>query len=791
MLVSLLCIAGMMLAVEAAHAQTAPQPNPTAEDATLPVIPVAALRPEETPPAPSSAPALLPPIIVTGEKLGRTLDQTATSVNLTTGQQLDDYGDESIADLFRRVANVTAGQDGTFSIRGVSNTGPEGFAFGQPVITQFLDGVALDRIGQFSGLSEAFDLQQVEVLRGPQSTSQGRNALAGAVVALTRDPTDYWDLRARLRLAELGTRQAAVAGGGPLGAGLAFRVAYDERATDGYIRNHTLDDDEWGREDSQLLRAKLGWRPTFAPDLNLVLTVSQVESENGNDGGAIEFIPDGGKPRTATDNIAAASDRRSDLASLRAEYAISERYTLYSTTAWLESRDDSTRDFDRSATGEGFVDSRYQGRTRSQELRLQFEDLGTWRGVVGAYAGAFRDGGANHVEQGRIRLADYAAAFTPPPLLPAAEVIGQIDDLLVLSYNSQDDFDDDADNLALFAETDWAASERLTLSFGLRYDREQRDVNNQFTATAIESRPATPGTPIAIPGLSELLASLPPLNLTPLLGNTPIVPGTDGLQTASGDYDALLPKIGIRYALSETLTLHATYSEAYRAGGIDILFTTGELKPYDPEFTRNLELGLRATVLDGRLRLAGNVYAVDWRDQQVEVLTPQGNDSFTENAANSTLYGAELESQLRVGARWQTYASLGYARTRFDEYATVNGDYRGNDFVRAPRFTGSLGAVYRADAGWFASSSISHTDRYFLTPENDPRERSDAYTLLDLRLGYEAPRWSLIAYGRNLLDEDYRTYRFLLEPGFGVEQTGALEAYGAPQVLGVEANLRF
>ena len=121
----------------------------------------------------------------------------------------------------------------------------------------------------------------------------------------------------------------------------------------------------------------------------------------------------------------------------------------------------------------------------------------------------------------------------------------------------------------------------------------------------------------------------------------------------------------------------------------------------------------------------------------------------------------------------------------------MNGDYRGNDFVRAPRFTGSLGAVYRADAGWFASSSISHTDRYFLTPENDPRERSDAYTLLDLRLGYEAPRWSLIAYGRNLLDEDYRTYRFLLEPGFGVEQTGALEAYGAPQVLGVEANLRF
>lgn len=721
-------------------------------------------------------------IVVTGEKIARSLEQTTASAAVIDGASLEAYNDASVSDLFRRLGNVTASQDGTFSIRGVGNTGPEGFTYGQPVITQFIDGVAVDRIGQFTALSQAWDIERVEVLRGPQSTAQGRNALAGAVITTTRDPTEFWEARARARFAELGTRQLAIAGGGPLGGGLSFRVAGDHRQSDGFVTNTTLDDPEWGATGSRLGRAKLAYRPRALPALEVVATAMVGEADNGNDGSSVEYETADAAPRTAQDNTPGASDRIARLYSLRARYDIAPDVSLHSTTAYLDTRDVSRRDFDRSAAGESVTDTDFRGRTVSQELRVNYEALGALRGIVGVYAGRFDDDRDIAVREGRIRLSDFA----PLPLA---------DSILRLHYDSTSFVADRAENLAVFAEVDWAISERLTATFGLRYDTERREITSEYSTDRVDASLSLPGQvaglPVLGPALDALLDTLPPLDVGPLLSLARIVPGTSGRQHAASDYDAWLPKLGLRYALTDRLTAFATYTEAYRAGGVDILFTTGELAPFEPEFTRNYEVGLRGRAWNERLRYALNVYYVDWRDQQVEILTADGAVSYTENAASSTLWGSELSLTARLARGWHIDASLGYAHTRFDHYETINGDYAGNRFVRAPEFTAGLGTAWRDAAGWFASGSVAYTGDYFVTPENDPRETSDAYTLIDARAGYAFRFGSVAVFVRNALDDDYATYRFRLEPGPGVEIPGTLIAHGPPRILGIALELRY
>ncbi len=201
-------------------------------DLIVDTIPVGEDDAPELPESERDDPVLnLGTLTVSGDKLGRSLAETNTSVGLITGEAIDAGSDSNLQEVVSQIANVVIGNsDREISIRGVPNDGIGGEG---DTISVYLDGVALPgQTGAYGGPLSVWDVEQVEVLRGPQSTTFGRNSIAGALTLTTRDPTPDWDLRARVASFSRDGHDYAVAGGGPITDGRRFRIA----APDSYAR---------------------------------------------------------------------------------------------------------------------------------------------------------------------------------------------------------------------------------------------------------------------------------------------------------------------------------------------------------------------------------------------------------------------------------------------------------------------------------------------------------------------------------------------------------------------------
>jgi len=718
-------------------------------------------------------------VVVQGEKLGRKLSETSTSVSVFSGRNIEDQGDASLGDLLRRAANTTANEEGNVSIRGISQAGAGG-GTGAPLISVQVDGVTLDRTSQQGALDELFDVGQVEVLRGAQSTSQGRNALAGAIVINTREPSRDWELRTRLGLAQRDGREFAAAGGGPLSETLAFRLLGSFENDDGFVTHQPDGNRDFARSQKSLARAKLAWTPGEAFDSLLTVGADRASGQPDYNIEPGEAGSDPAEARQSTVNAPSYDLTRSGLASWRNRWRFAEGWTLTALSAHLRTQQDYIRDFDGLAESEATNQVYNHGRNASQELRLNLKDVGRFTGVVGLYVGRFADHNIYYSNDVFVTVPEA----TGIPLPVVGELVGA-----ELDFSSQ--ADKDARNLAGFAEFDVKLPWQLTATLGLRYDRETLDTVSESRTSRADAIIATPEgvarLPLAGPLLEQLLALQPGIDVRPVLIQVPgVLPDSGGVQRGQTEYSALLPKLGLRWAFAPQWSVFASYTEAYRAGGVDVDTETGESVPFDPEYTQNYELGLRADyrVFD----LASNVFYTDWRDQQVPV--PRGRFFVTENASRSRLYGAEASVGWRPVRSLRLQLSLGTTDTRFIDYQTSSADYSGNQFIFAPRFTGSLGAVWR-HRGVMAALNYSKRSHSYTTPENDEAERSEAHELLDGRVGLEGERWRLYVYGRNLLNTDYVTETYQFENGYaGAGTPRGYASYSAPRTLGMLMEFR-
>jgi outer membrane receptor protein involved in Fe transport len=701
-------------------------------------------------------------VVITGEKVNRSQQKTNASVAVKTGKQIEIYGDQSVEDVLRRTGNAIVSENGQFSLRGVNSTGSESGEFGTPVASMYVDGVVLDRIGQQFGAADLFDVQQVEVLRGPQSTNQGRNSLAGAVVVKTRDPSRKPDTRFRFIGAGRNTSVFAGAFGVPLTEfegkdGLAARLVLDRRSDDGFIPNVTRNDPAWQGSDTTSSRFK--FKATQGAYTGL-LTAAQTRNSQGPD---VNFERAGNfGSRTSEANEASRNKGRTRSLAWDNGFQFSKAFGLQVNLSGLESEQDSFRDFDQTREAISTLRQTANNQSRTVEVRFNVTDWQGLNGFVGFYGGNFKTSAPSRVEGFR------------------SEVEANTRSYIDLDFNAR--FDNRGFNRALFGTVDWQVGkvyerleplEPLTLTFGLRYDTERTEAQAPFTVTRAELVTCT-GSP------NNCAPPVPAMMLVAgLLPNA-------GEQQANGDFSALLPKLAARWQFSPMLNAGLTYSEGYRSGGAEVLFSTGQINQFRPEFTKNYEFSLRTELLDKKLNLAFNAYYVDWKDQQVAVRTANGNDSMIVNAAQSRLQGAELELSGKLTSWLNAYSSLGYAQTEYLNYQNAGRDFSGNQFTKAPPFTGSLGAQFKLPQGFGLVLNYQHSDAYFSEPDNSAGSRTDAYDLFDARLSWtHKSGLSLTAFGRNLTDASYSTYRFPV-PEAGGTRAGQFVSYGAPRTFGVQ-----
>lgn len=726
-------------------------------------------------------------IVVTGEKTNRTLQETTTSVAVVTPARIRQENIQTIQDVYNRTANVseTYGAAG-FTIRGITNTGVGGGGQSDTA-TVYVDGAPIPGVALFGGPTDLWDIGQVEILRGPQSTIQGLNALAGAVVLTTRDAstTDY-SADARVLWTDQRDRTVSAAFGGPIVADqLGFRVSGERRADRGLIRNVTI-----GGYDDALrtlnLRGKLKWTPTELPGLEVQASYNRVR----RDGGYLydytrTDVPDFYDHRISTANVRGRGRVDADIAVLNAGYDIAPRLRLSSVTSFNRVGSHAISDSDGGPTDAQRIENRYRFRTWTQELRLNY-DGARLSGVVGAWA--YRRAGGLDANN-RLNIPTPVAAIVAQlrgggfPAAAATQIANNYAVALpIIPVTFTGDQPQLVRNGALFADARYRLTDRLSLVAGIRYDHEENRYAAGGLATFTGTLPSpsafgAPGTPLflAVTGINH--------GVLALVANA----SSRGASNARR-FDALLPKAGISMDWTPDLTTAFTVQRAYRSGGSSQNPGRGQLFPYDPEYSWNYEGSLRSRWLGGRLTLNANVFYVDWKAQQTNVYFGSSiYDYNTVNAGKSHLYGFEVEAQGRVATGVDAYASLGHVRTKFDDFtlpagSTTTVDLSGSEFPFAARWTLAGGVNARVGALVGNLNANYRAPVFTETGVVQGRSRLPGHTVVNARLGYDASRWTLFVFARNLLDARYEQYAY---PGTGRAILGDPQTFG----LGAELHL--
>lgn len=721
-------------------------------------------------------------IVVTGERVERSLEETTPSVEVTTEGEARVRGLARLSDLIERTPNASPVYgSGGFSIRGISNIGVSN-AGEAPTVNVYLDDIPLAPTFMHAAPTDFWDIRQVEIWRGPQSTLRGQNALAGAIVIETADP----DLarvtaRARALLTDEAERTFALAAGVPIVTDeLAVRAAVSTTRKDGFVRNLTRGTRE-DREERDMVRAKLLWSPSALPGLTARLGYSHFRRR----GGYFSVFARTDRPdidgRVATDNLPNRTDLDFDGLSAQLGYEIGPRLSLVSATTWSKVREASTFDGDSGPADRAWSEQTRGYRTLTQELRVAYagERLS---GVAGLYwfdrslASRTRSRTEVPTPLGTIAALLAAGGLSPAQATGVAAAYGAALPAIPVDFDGS--FPTEVRTLAAFADLRLHLTDRLSLLSGLRIDRFSGKNGTFQQARFVGIYPDPAGFGALAPAVVQINAAVGGF----VAQANGAVPGQEQRSTA------LLPKAGLLMAWSDALSTSFVAQRAYRPGGQSVNIARGAAVPYTAEFAWNFELALRARLAGGRLQLNANAYWMRWRDQQVSVNF--GLNSFdvnTVNAGSSQLFGIEADAAWRLREGWTVRAAVGYARTRFDTFrveqlGTIS-DLSGSEFAFAPHLTLSLGTEVHLVNGLAGSLFVTHSGAaYGAVGANQRAWPVDPRTSVDLRLGYEGWHWSVFVSARNLLDDTAILYKAPTEPRAVLSQ---------PRTVGLEFSARY
>ncbi len=651
----------------------------------------------------SARPLQLKPIRVEGEKIGRTIAETASSTVVIDGQTAGQPLYQNIKSVIRPVPNVLS-EDGINSpaIRGIDGAAGFGQAFStgaQPRIPVLIDGVARPFIYSYniSGGSN-WDLASVEVARGPQSASTGRNAMAGAIRVYTNNPNpEEFEVAARLKGF---TRAGALAGAGmvnlPFADGqAAFRGAFELGEGKSYVkvtdpRTYPVDVED---ESLRGYRARLLVAPAAIPALTLNLGANHSRTE-GHPPGAV----DGDIKKLELANFALNNNyeiKKQTTYQAKAGYALNDHAEFELRASFVKS---DQRFADTAGLGViAIAQSELEG-----EALLRMEELGLLeRAVVGVIHNRAREDGISNPDRRFLARLGGRGGF---------KTDGKID------------------NTGLYAEAELALGrlslpDKLTFIFGGRYEMDDR----KRGVKGILGRQTT------LINFSE---------------------------------KRFLPRLGLRYSASDKLTLGYTYSEGFRPGGADIDQLGGfAVSVLRAESLQQHEIYAKTLFWDDRVYLGMSAFYYRHKDAQVAgagtVRNAFGLRMFG-NVPEAEGMGLELDTQIRFGNGFELSGGLGLLHTEITNAGPVLTRFQGQELPRAPGITGNLGLTYRAGNG-FEAGFNSRLVGSSISGLGQPK--IDAYAVLDLTAAWSMPvgmgELRFDAFIENITDKRYFIYRGL------------------------------
>ncbi len=727
-------------------------------------------------------------ILVTARRREENLIDVPIAITALSGDQLANQGAMDITALAETVPNVTlepsraTNSTLTAFIRGVGQQDPvAGFEQGVGI---YLDDVFLNR--PQAAVLDIYDVQRIEVLRGPQGTLYGRNTVGGAIKYVTRRLDDVAHLSARATYGSYNQADGVLTASTPIGSGVVRIGGSVARLTrDGFGTNLTTGLDNYDKN-------IWAGRSTIELHGNGIFArlSGDYTRDKSNPRGGHRLIP---SLLTLAPVLANVYDTRGGLndpkqdveaygGSLFLEAEPADGLTFRSITSLRKDDTATPIDFDALPSVDVDVPGVYKNKQFSQELQV-LVSTGNFNGLAGFYYL-----NASALTQFDVRLFTTIAGLT--------------------GFTSADI---GTDTMAGFADFTYDFTEQLSLSLGGRYTWDKR------TGVILRQNYLGGGSPV--------------------FGGAGVPFGAPGTNfRGSNTFTKFTPKASLSFKPNPDTTLYASFSQGFKGGGFDprgagvnAPDTNGDgvksnseiaaFLSFKPESVNSYEIGYKAQLFDRKLTLAVAGFRMDYTDVQIPgsaACVIGGLPSFcgvVTNAGKARMQGFELESKLRLGALTLS-GSLGYIDAKFLKYVTNIGGVP-TDVVQfrkvqnTPAWTGSASASYavpvgegRLDIG--GGVSFKSTTYQFEVPL--PLFDQPAYQLFDASLVYHAPgnRWSLGVFGKNLTNERIKTsgYAFLrgnlttgvpntpLAASLGRE--GTLTAfYGNPRQVYVTASLNF
>ncbi|MGD0501448.1 MAG: TonB-dependent receptor [Steroidobacteraceae bacterium] len=670
-------------------------------------------------------PSELTEIVVTATLRSTPAIEVPASVTVLSDQTLRDAGRTHFEDVLGLIPNLNWAGDTSlpryFQLRGIGELEQYQGA-PNPSVGFLIDDV------DFSGLGTAgtlYDIDQVDVLRGPQPTRYGANALAGLIYLKSAEPTDTWYGRVDLDPGDYGTNSQGAVLSGPVDSlDSGFRLAAQRFYTNGYYRNLYLNRDDTNRQDEYTYRAKWVFMPSDR--LRIELTAMQVDIDNGYDAYAIDNSRD-----TESDQPGVDSQHSTGVA-LRAHYLASDTVGFTAIATYARSVIEYSYDGDWgnpvlwAPAATVYQASEVQNRerwTKTLELRLGTESNRGFGWLAGFYGSQLDE-----------RLTDLSLYDYQPLGAPPDPVADQSNDVIDSGYRAR--------NVALFGELDGDFAADLRWSVGLRAERwsaSYQGTTTDFLGTNTGYTNATI-TPTAIESVTP--ATLNPAN------------------DLWGGHTSLTYKIGADQSV------YATVVRGYKAGGFNL---SQNLLPsqlsFNPEADVSLETGYKADLLNHRLTINADVFYLYRRDAQIKTSfqsDPKNPDDFvfyTGNAASGHNDGVESDLTWRAADGLTLGADLGLLQSYFEDFVQQGSQGTttltvSRELANAPHWQAAANATYRDPRGPFARIDVTGMGGYYFDlPPNDTT--SKPYGLLHAKVGWETPRWSVYLSGRNLLNKRY------------------------------------
>ena len=672
-------------------------------------------------------------ITVTANKMEEDVQEVPQSITVMDEAFLVEKGITDVPDVIREIPNMVVQENlegNPVSFRGLNAST---FTYNNPVVI-YIDGVPV--INQYGFDASLANVERVEVLRGPQGTLYGKDAIGGVINIVTKEPENEWHGMVGAEYGSYNTMQGIFnLNGSVIKDTLFMGINGKYEQDDGWIDNtHSGLDSDGNESDQQQFSGYLLYTPTDRFIAKLTISMAN-QSDSWVNGYALpagsDFSDFNRDDAEEVDfDVPTKVDIDSFSQSLHLSYAF-DAVTLTSTTT--HKKQDMEGDYDVDYQADTIYDGLRQFNYNetdayTQELRVSSNNASGVRWIAGLYLDS-----EDH-EQNPLGMQypsyDSSGAF-----------YGNFD------YKAESEID--STTYAAFGQAMVPLGERFELTLGSRYQHIDKEIDVDIYVLPV---------------------------------------GTTGAPTSSfsgdKDWDAFLPKAALSYALGDNWHTYVSYSQGYMPGGFNPFASSGttEDNSFEPQKSANYEIGIKGDV--NRLRLAATLFYMDIED--IQIYKADGVNLYTDNAESAHSQGVELELAYQLTDTIELTGSLGLIEAKYDSYDAGNGiSFDGKDIENTPSYTATAGISYRHPGGLYGRVDMRASgETSYFDDANDGFVEDDAYALIDAKIGYLIGGWDFYVYGKNLTDEEYITY-------FMSTTRQTLAEFGQPLTVGAGLRYRF